>query len=299
MKQKTIPSIVVPSLLIFTGTISYFAIRNQWNFKIVSYTIFLFTLVYIFIFERIIPLKKKWNSKKSTLCIDMKHLIFSTAIFDALGKMIALSLVLYIQEYFFKLTDFWNILPFFATYIIANLIGEFLPYLYHRISHKGNPNSYISLLLWNIHSIHHLPTHLNWFKTNWMHPINMFLNTLLKMLPILILGFSEDIIFMVGITHVVIAYASHANIKTYKSFLDYIVVTPQIHHFHHSKKMVEAKNFGNIFPFWDLVFGTYYNRQGPVDNVGVVKDSETDYPKGNAYINQITYPLTTFNKCCS
>ncbi|WP_418637824.1 sterol desaturase family protein [Winogradskyella sp.] len=299
MKHKIITSSVVPTLFILTGTISYLAIINGWNFEIVSYAIFLFTLVYILIFEHIIPLKKEWKPKKTTIWTDIKHLIFSTAIFDVLGKVMSLSLVLYIQEYFFNVSYLWDIFPFFATYIIASLIGEILPYLYHRISHKGNPNSFFSLLLWKIHSIHHLPTHLNWFKTNWIHPINMFLNTFLKMMPLLVLGFSKNIIFLVGVTHVVVAYLSHANIRTAKSMWDYLIVTPQIHHFHHSTKMEEAKNFGNILPFWDLLFGTYYNRKGTVDTVGVVKDSKTNYPQDKAYFKQLIFPLLMFKKCCT
>ena len=298
MKHKIAPLVVVPTLLILTGTFGYLTIKNNWNFEIVSYFIFLFTLLYILILERIIPLKQEWKPNKLTLWVDLKHFVFSVAIFDALGKMVALSLIIYFQEHFFTIFNFWDSIPFLITYIIANLIGELLPYLYHKISHKGNTNSYLSLLLWKVHSIHHLPTSLNWFKTNWIHPINMFLNTILKMSPILLLGFSKEIIFLVGITHIVIAYLSHANIQTKKSFWDYLIVTPQIHHFHHSKKMEEAKNFSNTFPFWDLLFGTYYNRKGVVEKVGVIEGSETNYPKNKEYFKQLIYPITTSKNCC-
>lgn len=298
MKHKIASSVVVPTLLILTGIFSYLTLQNNWNFEIVSYSIFLFTLFYILILEQIIPLKKEWKPNKQTFWTDIKHFIFSTAIFDALGKMLALSFVIYLQEKFFPITNFWDSLPFLATYIIANLIGEFPPYVYHRVSHKGNTNSYLSLLLWKIHSIHHLPTSLNWFKTNWIHPINVFLNTFLKMTPLLLLGFNKEIIFLVGITHVVIAYISHANIQTQKSFWDYLIVTPQIHHFHHSKRMEEAKNFSNIFPFWDLLFGTYYNRKGAVEEVGIIENHKTNYPKSTAYFKQLLFPLTTSKECC-
>lgn len=298
MKHKILPFAVVPTLLILTAIFSYLTIKNNWNFEIAAYSIFLFTLIYILILERIIPLRQDWKPNKKFLWIDIKHFIFSTAIFDALGKMVALSLVVYIQKHFFATSIFWNSIPFLATYLISNLIGEFLPYFYHRISHKGYTNSYLSLLLWKIHSIHHLPKSLNWFKTNWIHPLNIFLNTFLKMAPILLLGFNQEIIFLVGITHVVVAYISHANIQTKTGFLDYLVVTPQVHHFHHSKKMEEAKNFGNIFPFWDLLFGTYYNRKGTVEKVGLIEHSETNYPEDKEYFKQLLFPLTTSRECC-
>lgn len=298
MKQKILHSAVVPTLLAITGIFSYLTLQNNWNFEIVFYSIFLFTLFYTLILERIIPLKQEWKPNKHTFWVDIKHFIFSAAIFDALGKMLALSLVIYVQENIFTATNSWESLPFFATYIIANLIGEFLPYIYHRVSHKGDTSSYLSLLLWKIHAIHHIPKSLNWFKTNWVHPINIFLNTFLKMVPLLLLGFNKEIIFLVGITHVVIAYISHANIRTQKSFWDYIIVTPQIHHFHHSVKMEEAKNFGNIFPFWDLILGTYYNRKGAVDKVGVIENHKTDYPKNKEYIKQLLFPVTASKECC-
>lgn len=298
MKHKIISSIAVPLFIILTGTFGFLIIKNHWNFEIASFSIFLFTLLYILILEQIVPLKQEWKPNKLTIWADLKHFTFSTAIFDALGKMLALSLVVFIQEHFFTTSNLWNTLPFLATYIIANLIGDFLPYIYHRFSHIGNTNSYLSLLLWKIHSIHHLPTSLNWFKTNWIHPVNMFLNTIFKMTPILFLGFNKEIIFLVGITHIVIAYISHANIKTNKSFWDYLIVTPQIHHFHHSKKMKEAKNFSNIFPFWDLLFGTYYNRKGSVEEVGIVEDYGTNYPSPKEYIKQLTFPRTTLKDCC-
>lgn len=115
MKHKTVTSLVVPTLLILTGIFSYLTLVNKWNFEIASYLIFLFTLVYILVFERIIPLKQEWKSQKNIFWTDIKHFLFSTALFDALGKMAALSLVLFIQKYFFNTSDFWSSQPFLAT----------------------------------------------------------------------------------------------------------------------------------------------------------------------------------------
>jgi sterol desaturase/sphingolipid hydroxylase (fatty acid hydroxylase superfamily) len=295
---KIIQFTAIPFLLIVTITFAYYTILKNWNFEISSYIIFLFTTIYILLLERIIPLKVEWKSRKSELWTDVKHFIFSTTLFDALGKTVALAFVLYLQHYYFKPNEIWSAFPFIVTFLIANIIGEFFPYLYHRISHHGSNNSAISMFLWKIHSIHHIPISLNWFKTNWIHPINIFLNAVLKIAPLLLLGFTKDIVFLVGITHVVIAYLSHANIKTKTGFLDYLIVTPQVHHFHHSKLLNEAKNFGNIIPLWDLIFGTYYNRKGEVDTVGVI-EGNLSYPKKENYLHQLTFPFhSTLKKCC-
>lgn len=299
LKSKILSVLVVPLLLLITGLTTCLAVINMWSFEWVSSLIFVFSAGYILLFEQIIPLKKEWRSSRNELWPNVKHLLFSTVIFDALGKAFALSIVLWSKRLFVETPELWIKAPTVLLFLLAVIIGEFLPYLYHRISHEGKERSYLSLFLWRIHAIHHIPNSLNWFKTNWIHPINMLLNTAFKMAPLLLLGFSEDILFLVGVLHVVIAYISHANIIAKTGFLDYLIVTPKIHQFHHSKKMEEAQNFGNIIPFWDLVFGTYYNRQGSVEKVGVIK-SKIEYPQEEKYWAQIAFPFRDFFKeCCS
>jgi sterol desaturase/sphingolipid hydroxylase (fatty acid hydroxylase superfamily) len=290
---------VVPTLLFVTGLVSYLAIQRAWNLELVSMGIFLFSTTYILLLEQIIPFKEQWRFRKTDLSSNLKHLLFSTIIFDAIGKTMALSFILWLKVLFFKTPEIWSNISIIYTFLIAVLIGDFLPYVYHRISHKGKESSYLSLFLWRIHSIHHIPKSLNWFKANWIHPINMFLNTFLKIMPLLLLGFSEDVLFLVGVLHVVVAYISHANIQSETTFLDYLIVTPKVHQFHHSENLEEAKNFGNIVPFWDIVFNTYYNRKGNVNKVGVTK-SNIEYPKDEKYLNQIAFPFKNyFKNCCS
>jgi len=298
MKYKILPYAVVPLLMVTTSTIIYLAINESWSFEITSYFIFLFSSAYVLIFEQVLPLKPDWKARKSDFWPELKHFLLSTTLFDALGKAAALALVLYIQDSFFTAASIWEKIPFILSFLIALLIGELLPYFYHRLSHTGKRNSILSMFLWKVHSIHHLPESMNWFKTNWIHPINIFLNTVLKITPLLMLGFNDRIIFAVSVTHVVIAYISHANIQTKTGFLDYIVITPRVHHFHHSQKLEEAGNFGNIIPFWDIVFGTYYNRKGKVEQVGVIKEY-LSYPKDKDYVQQMSFPFRNmFKDCC-
>lgn len=296
MAARILNYISVPTLLLIGAVAIFLTIRFQWNFELVALGIFLFTAIYILILEKKFPLKPEWKTNRKETVPDIKHLL-STVIFDALGKTIALSTVLYVQRWYFPNDNLWGELSFIPAFVLANIIGEFLPYLYHRISHKGKTNSIISLFLWKVHSIHHLPESMNWFKTNWIHPVNMLLNTFLKYGPLLMLGFSKEVIFAVGVTHVVVAYLSHANIQAKTGALDYVVVTPRLHHFHHSTKLDEAKNFGNILPFWDLIFGTYFNRKGTVNKVGLLKASYA-YPKHQALLKQMVFPFYAHKNCC-
>lgn len=299
MKREVFARLIVPALLALVGSIAYFAVLLSWNFELSSLLIFIITLLYIKFFEWRLPLKDNWKAERKELFTDLKHLFISSFMFDAIGKSLSLALVLYIQEIFFTSWGIWDALPFLLSFLLANLIGELLPYVYHRISHKGDPNSYFSLFLWRIHSIHHLPVSLNWFKTNWAHPINIFLNSLLKFLPLLLLGFSKEMIFLVGVTHVVIAYLSHANIYTQTGWLDYVIVTPKLHQFHHSTRLEEAQNYGNILPFWDLLFGTYFRQKNTVEEVGVSTTDPSVYPDKAKFWEQIIFPFSTIRKeCC-
>lgn len=286
--------IVVPSLLLIISLLTYLTITNNWSYEISTYIGFVLTAFYILLFEMIIPLKEDWKINYTHYWIEIKHFLFSITLTDGLAKALVISFVLYIQDQYFESYNLLSNLPFIISFIIANIIGELLPYAFHYVSHIGKTSSLISIFLWKTHAIHHIPTTMNWFKTNWIHPINMFLNTVLKMGPLLLLGFNADIIFSVGMMHIVVAYLSHANIKTKTFLLDWIIITPQLHHFHHSKNITEAKNFGNIIPFWDIIFGTYYNRIGNVDKVGTIKSILT-YPKFEDYIHQLSFPFRSKN----
>lgn len=296
MATRILNYISLPLLLVIGALATFLTFHFQWNFEVAILGIFLFTALYVLLLERIIPLKSEWRNLPNEYFSDLKYLP-TTAAFDGLGKAVALSIVLLFQKTYFSGTNLLDRLYFIPAFILANIIGEFLPYLYHRISHKGKTSSFISLFLWQTHSIHHIPESMNWFKTSWIHPVNMFLNTFLKYGSLLVLGFSPEVIFAVGILHVIVAYSSHANILAKTGFLDYIIVTPRIHHFHHSKKIHEAKNFGNILPFWDLVFGTYFNRKGTVSRVGLQKASYT-YPERKAFLKQMAFPFYTLKNCC-
>jgi sterol desaturase/sphingolipid hydroxylase (fatty acid hydroxylase superfamily) len=60
---------------------------------------------------------------------------------------------------------------------------------------------------------------------------------------------------------VVLTQFNHANIKMPGSLdhaLGYIFCTPNIHRIHHHHKQPYTDtNFGNIFSFWDRIFGTF------------------------------------------
>lgn len=72
------------------------------------------------------------------------------------------------------------------------------------------------------------------------------------------------VIFAYSFIYQIHAVFSHANIKIpskINSYLNHLILMPDIHRIHHSVDMEEGNsNFGAIFPFWDKSFGTYKNK---------------------------------------
>ncbi len=61
-------------------------------------------------------------------------------------------------------------------------------------------------------------------------------------------------------------FFSHTQLVGEMGFLRYFFVTPSLHRVHHASspsKYID-KNYGEIFSFWDRLFGTYQEEQEPV-----------------------------------
>jgi sterol desaturase/sphingolipid hydroxylase (fatty acid hydroxylase superfamily) len=274
----------VPLLLAIAGTAVAIAISEGWNREALLAGMLLFTLVFLTGLERLIPLEPSWRIRGEDAWADLAHLILVN-IFSGIGAVAALSLILRLYEAADLESSLWRDVPIPVQTVLALLVGEFLPYWYHRLSHGNRP------FLWRVHSIHHITPRLNSLKGSWMHPLNTFLNGFTKMLPVLALGFSEQTLVAVAVFSLVIGYTSHANIDARTGFLDYLIATPHVHHFHHSVRPEEAGNYGTNVMVWDLLFGTYFNARERVGEVGVRHGSDFAYPPLDRVVHQLRFPF--------
>lgn len=273
-----------PLLLVLAAIAVALAIREGWNREALLAGMLVFTLAYLSLFEALIPLEPSWRARREDAWPDVAHLVLVN-LFSGIGAVAALSVVLRIQEAAGLESSLWRDVPIALQAAAAMIVGEFLPYWYHRASHGNHP------LLWRIHAIHHLTPRLNCLKGSWMHPLNTFVNSFMKMLPVLILGFSEEALVAVAVFSLVIGYMSHANIEARTGLLDYLIATPHIHHFHHSVRPEEARNYGVNVMLWDLIFGTHFNARGRVAEVGVLPPPGGSYPSLDRIVHQLRYPF--------
>ena len=173
-------------------------------------------------------------------------------------------------------------LPYVIELLLAFLITDLFQYAAHRFFHSHT-------YLWRFHSVHHSTKNMDWLAGSRTHFVDIFVTRSMTFIPLYVFGFSEITFNTYIIFMAIHAVLIHANTRINFGFVKYIFATPQYHHWHHCEDpKYYGKNFATIFPFIDMIFGTYY-LPGKIwpEGTGL---REANFPKG--YINQLVYPFT-------
>jgi len=130
-----------------------------------------------------------------------------------------------------------------------------------------------------VHAIHHSSEQLDWLSAVRVHPLNDIVSRTAQVLPFLLLGFAARVVVPVLPFLTVYAIAVHANVSWDFGPLRAVLASPRFHRWHHSSRPEGLdRNFAGLFPFWDIVFGTYYlPRDRSPQRFGVLDE---DLPEG-------------------
>ena len=159
------------------------------------------------------------------------------------------------------------------------LLSDFLQYWLHRWFHGPT--------MWRYHAIHHSATQLDWLTSFRFHPVNYILYATSVTVLFSLIGFAPAAAILKGPLDTAQSLLSHANLNWTFGPLRWLVAIPVFHRWHHTKTDVaQNKNFAATFPFFDLLFGTYYMPEGvqPAD-YGV------DEPVPEDLGGQLLYPF--------
>ena len=205
------------------------------------------------ILEGIYPLKKhqynKWKHAKTNLI-----LLLSTMIINVVFGILTVGVFIWIDANNFGLLNMID-LPVWIEIILAIMILDFTSqYLVHYMLHKIPA-------MWRFHTVHHSDTHVDVTSGTRHHPIDFIFRETFALLGIVIAGLPVSYYLMYRILTVLFTYFSHADIQL-PHFVDktisYVFISPNTHKFHHHRTMPWTDtNFGNIFSFWDRIFGTF------------------------------------------
>ncbi len=204
--------------------------------------------------EAIIPLFN-FNYKKFRHAIPNFFFTFTTVLVNFSLAFVLLKVSDLVVENNFGLLNYYDSLPLSLYIIIGilllDLIGAYLP---HYVQHKVK-------FLWKIHLVHHSDHKVDTTTANRHHPFESVVRYLFTLLGVALLGANMGLVFLYQSLSVILSQFNHANININPSFdkyLSFFIVTPNMHKVHHHYVMPYTdSNYGNIFSFWDRLFGTF------------------------------------------
>lgn len=142
-------------------------------------------------------------------------------------------------------------LPRWAQGLVILFVGDVIGYWTHRWFHSRR--------LWAFHAIHHSSEELDWLSSVRLHPVNEIVSRVCQAVPFALLGFSPAIIAVYVPFLTFYAIFVHANVPWRYGPLSYVVASPEFHRWHHTSEDEGLdKNFAGLFPFIDMIFGTFY-----------------------------------------
>lgn len=160
-----------------------------------------------------------------------------------------------------------------ASILIAFIVIDFYGYWSHRLSHQIN-------FLWNKHAIHHSSEEFN-LSCALRQSISSFVNLFtFLLLPAAIVGVPAKVIAITLPIHLFLQFWYHTKHIKKMGVLEKIIVTPSHHRVHHAiNPEYMDKNHGQIFIFWDKLFGTFQEELDDVPAVfGITRPAQTWNP---------------------
>jgi sterol desaturase/sphingolipid hydroxylase (fatty acid hydroxylase superfamily) len=179
--------------------------------------------------------------------------------------------------------------------MLAIDLGTFIA---HRLHHTFPA-------LWEMHAVHHSAEQLTLFTAHRLHPLEALLRAAVQglvtgsVLAALEVAFGQVApvisIWGLGAGFFLNSFTnnllhSHVPVR-YPRWLRRFVLSPHIHHLHHSKARAHRdRNFGAMFPYWDRLCGTYLDVEVGLGDVAFGLD-DADDPFKHSLVRCYVHPF--------
>ena len=145
-------------------------------------------------------------------------------------------------------------IPYGLKVILGVLSIDLVAYWFHRSYHTIP-------LFWRLHRVHHSDTNMDSGTYFRFHPLDWLLDNSASLVAAFIFGLDITIIAFDFFLFLPLFIAQHTSF-TFPAWFDNtigkVIVSPNFHKVHHHQEQVFTdSNYGNIFIFWDKLFGTY------------------------------------------
>ena len=172
--------------------------------------------------------------------------------------------------------------PVAVQFIVVIFLADLAQYIVHRSYHHVP-------VLWKMHAIHHSAKSMDWLASSRINFFEILITRSAIFLPLYLLGFSHEALAgYIALFHFQAVFI-HANFGMNFGFLNYILTTPQYHHWHHSDREEAMDiNYAINLPIIDMIFGTFcLPKNAWPENYGI---RGKPVPKG--IFKQQLYPFT-------
>jgi ornithine lipid hydroxylase len=142
--------------------------------------------------------------------------------------------------------------PLALQVLLGVFLADGLDYARHRAEHRFG-------WLWRAHALHHSVDRMHVLKSGRGHFLDMVLRHVTVFLPLAAVGTPTAILLAYPAAVSVLGPIGHSNVDVrLPAFLHRVVMTPQVHRIHHARELQLAlANYANVFPLWDVLFGTF------------------------------------------
>lgn len=158
---------------------------------------------------------------------------------------------------------FYWIYKYYALFAIPNtwwvwvlliLTTDLIWYWYHRLGHQVN-------LLWAAHIVHHQSEEFNLTVAARITVFQALIRNLFWCIMPTI-GFHPAMVITILMIHGAYSFFTHTQLIGKLGWLEHILITPSLHGVHHASdaKYID-KNYGDVFVFWDKLFGTFQREE--------------------------------------
>ena len=231
------------SLLNFFETIPVW-MKAGWIF-------FVLTIFWIFegYYKLVFTKYNKWRHAKTNLI-----LLAFVMLINVIFGIATVGIFLWLNDSNFGLFHLFDApiwLELVLSIMVLDLIAQCLVhYLFHKVK-----------WMWRLHTVHHSDKNVDVTTGTRHHPFDFIIRETFALIAVAIMGMPIAFYLFYRILSVLFTYFTHANISLPKQLdkaLSYVIVTPNMHKFHHHYKMPWTDtNFGNMLSIWDRLFETF------------------------------------------
>jgi len=274
-----------PALLVGVMA-TWFAVRSTGVPAVVcSVSVSIAAVIALLALERVVPrplvAARPAGTLLSDLCFNvltmMVAIVLPAVVLVPLGRVLGGTL---------GTTRIWpQGLPLGVSIVACVLIVDFTSYWWHRLQHTTGDR-----LPWRLHSVHHAPHHFDLWMGARVHPFDVVVFTILGYMLLGLLGAPAMAIDVTAFFASMVGLLHHTSTDVDCGWLNRVIPFADHHVVHHSVRVEDAGNYGNITTLFDQLFGTW-RRPTPAEYAPLGSWSlAPQYPQGD-FVFQLRSPF--------